>query len=339
MDPQIRTAVLINYGEVARSFGLDPARMLRSAGIDPAAIQDSELMMPAAKGIQLLEDSARLSGCTSFGLLLAETRTLESIGAVGLLLKHQPTVGDAVRSLIAYQRLIANAVLIRLDENGGEAIISADVIADRQSVQGVEFVLGMLCRILTALSEGVWQPAAAHFVHVRPDDVRVHQRMFRCPLFFGDTFYGLTCSAADLTTPNPKADAVMALHARRYLDILLAQRADLSAADQSALALHKLLPGGRGTLEHVARSLQMSPRSLQRALEQEGTSFSDVLNGVRSDRAIRYLADERHSVTDVAALTGYANLSSFTRWFSQAFGVSPAGWRAGGRGGGASGRG
>ncbi len=215
MEPQVRTAVLTNYDEVARSVGLDPLRMLRSAGIDPKAIQDSELMMPAGKAIQLLEDSARLSGGTSFGLLLAETRTLESIGAVGLLLKHQPTVGDAVRSLIEYQRLIGDAVLTRIEEDAGEAIISADVIAPQHSVEGVEFVLGVLCRVMTAVSDGEWQPAAAHFVHARPGDLRTHQRIFRCPLLFGATFYGLTCSAEDLDTPNPKADAVMAMPARR----------------------------------------------------------------------------------------------------------------------------
>jgi AraC-like DNA-binding protein len=49
---------------------------------------------------------------------------------------------------------------------------------------------------------------------------------------------------------------------------------------------------------------------------------------VRRELALRYLSSSTHSVTAIARMTGYASLSSFTRWFCAEFGMSPAAWRA-----------
>ena len=49
---------------------------------------------------------------------------------------------------------------------------------------------------------------------------------------------------------------------------------------------------------------------------------------MRRELALRYLANPAHSVSAVAQMTGYATLSSFSRWFTGEFGMSPAQWRA-----------
>ena len=78
----------MNYFEVARFVGLDPYRMLRTAGIDPASLADPDAQIPGRPVGNLLEESARESGCMGFGLLMAESRTLASLGAISLLLRH-----------------------------------------------------------------------------------------------------------------------------------------------------------------------------------------------------------------------------------------------------------
>jgi AraC-like DNA-binding protein len=72
----------------------------------------------------------------------------------------------------------------------------------------------------------------------------------------------------------------------------------------------------------------MHLRTLQRQLDAENASFSDLLNGVRRDLAVRYLSNKGYSLLQVAEILGYSQLSSFTRWFSLEFGVSPSRWRA-----------
>src|SRR6185503_10060864 len=79
--PRVRAVSLTNYFEVARFVGLDPYEMLRRANISPTALADPDHLLASAPVTKLLEDSARESGCLSFGLLMAEPRSVASVGA------------------------------------------------------------------------------------------------------------------------------------------------------------------------------------------------------------------------------------------------------------------
>ena len=92
-------------------------------------------------------------------------------------------------------------------------------------------------------------------------------------------------------------------------------------------AIYLLLPMGRGTVDQVAQSLAVNVRTLQRQLEEEGSTFSDIVNSVRRELALRYVESKHHSLGHVAELLGYATQTSFTRWFKAEFGVAPMHYR------------
>ena len=89
----MRAANLDGYIEVANSVGLDGVRMLRQAGIALETLNDPEKRVPAAAVVRLVQRSAEESGCESFGLLIAETRSFASLGPLSLLLERLP-LGD-----------------------------------------------------------------------------------------------------------------------------------------------------------------------------------------------------------------------------------------------------
>ena len=330
--PQARSTSLTNYFEVARFVGLDPVRMLRDAGIDPAELADPEHPLDAGRVATLLEASAGESGCPIFGLLMAESRSLASVGAVGLLLKHQGTARDALQAVVHYQRLLAEALAISVEELEGATLIRTELAAGIGERQPIEFVMGMVCRIISEVTGGRWHPESAHFLHDAPEMLGAHRRIFQCDLVFQSDFNGLVCPTASLDAPNPEADSIMARHARRYLDMLVPDPADGSITGRARRCIHLLLPAGRATLEQVGDNLGLSARTLQRSLEKEGRTFATLLNDVRRELALRYLASSTHSVTAIAQMTGYATASSFTRWFAAEFGMAPAAWRAEERG-------
>ena len=98
----------------------------------------------------------------------------------------------------------------------------------------------------------------------------------------------------------------MARHARRYLDMLVPDPADGSITERARRCIYLLLPAGRATLEQVGENLGMSARTLQRSLDKEGRTFATLLNEVRRELALRYLASSAHSMTAIAQMTGYA---------------------------------
>lgn len=328
--PHVRAVSLINYVEVARFVGLDPAGMLRRAGIDPAELADPEHPLDARRVATLLEASAREAVCPVFGLLMAESRSVASVGAVGLLLKHQGTAREVIDAVIEYQSLLAEVLAIGAEEVDGATIIRTELALG--GPQSTEYVMGLLCRTVSELTGGRWHPESAHFLHDPPGDLGVHRRIFQCALVFCSDFNGLVCPTDSLGAPNPAADSIMASHARRYLDMLVPDPADGSITERARRCIYLLLPAGRATLEQVGGNMGLRARTLQRSLEKEGRTFATLLNEVRRELALRYLASSTHSITAIAQMTGYATPSSFTRWFAAEFGTGPAAWRAEERG-------
>jgi AraC-like DNA-binding protein len=88
-----------------------------------------------------------------------------------------------------------------------------------------------------------------------------------------------------------------------------------------------LLPMGRATVEQVAQKLGVNVRTLQRQLEDDGATFSQMINAVRRELAVRYVQSGQHSLGHVAELLGYSTQTSFTRWFKSEFGVAPREWQ------------
>ncbi|KQV82218.1 AraC family transcriptional regulator [Massilia sp. Root351] len=324
----VRAGVLTNFLEVAQHLGLNPQAELVRVGLSKSMLLDSEHAIPAAAAVQLLENAAEASSCQTFGLRMAESRQLSDLGAVSLLLTHQPTLRDALQVLLEYRHLMNRALAIYVEETGGLAVIREEVVTGSPAPrrQATELAIGVMARLCANLLAQHWRPVSVSFMHDAPADLQLHRRLFGCDVVFGAEFNGIACPAAALAAPNPKADPAMAQLARRYLDTLQKER-DASLTFEVRKAVYLLLPMGRATAEQIALAQGMNVRTLQRRLEDEGISFSDLVNDVRRDLAQRYMQSPQYSLARIADLLGYSVASSFTRWFTAQFGATPAAWR------------
>jgi AraC-like DNA-binding protein len=324
----VRAAALSNYGQVARQVGLDPTRMLRRAKLDLAVLKNPDLRIPAVVVAALLEESAAQSGCATFGLRMAEARQLSDLGAISLLLKHQGTLREIFAMMARYRHWLNEALAMHIEEFNDLVIIREELVSEGEPLarQSNELAVGTILRMFRALLGDRWQPDSVHFIHSAPADTSVHRRLFGPNLQFDSDFNGIVCAAADLDRPNPAADPVMAAYAQQFMETLPKSEPGSATLD-TRKAIYLLLPTGKASIEQVARNLGLHLRTLQRQLEAENVSFSDLLNDVRRDLAIRYLPNKQYSLLQIAEILGYSQLSSFTRWFSLEFGASPSRWR------------
>ncbi len=323
----VRAAVLTNYFEVAAHLGLNPQRLLSKVNLSRKLLTDPEQRIPLTAAISLLEESARVSGCRTFGLQMAQSRQLGDFGVVSLLLTHQRTLRDALQVLSQYRHLLDEFLLIHTEDAGKVVVLREEVIADfPASRQGTELAIGMLFHLCTALLGLRWRPHCVSFTHKPPADLQLHRRMFKCKVEFDAQFNGIVCPEADLDRPNPLADPNMARYAARFMDSLPCPRAS-SIVLNVRKAVHVGLPMGRATIEQIARALGMNVRTVQRRLEDSGHTFSELINEVRRELVLRYMETSRYPLHRIAELLGYSMLSSFTRWFKTQFGVAPVVWR------------
>lgn len=324
----MRAATLANYIEVATSVGLDGPRMLREAGIPLEWLATPERRVPASAIIGLLDRSAELSECEAFALLLAERRTFASLGPLSLLLERLANVREVIQATIDFSRHLNDVVTISLEDDGDACLLRVDLEPGFWSVQAFDYVVAIAYRILVTTSGGRWQPDCVHLIRRPPADQAPWRRFYAVPIEFGATFNGLSSTRAAMRVRNPKADEVMARHARELLHLVPIDSREDAVNARVRRAITVLLPSGRATIEQVAAQLGMSTRSLQRRLDGEGHQFGELLNRVRRELAAAYLAGSAQPVTTIAALLGYASPSSFTRWFAGTFGNSPQVWRA-----------
>ena len=88
-------------------------------------------------------------------------------------------------------------------------------------------------------------------------------------------------------------------------------------------AISSLLPHGKVPVEDIARSLGMSERTLARKLSGEGLNFTEILQHLRRDLAVRYLDDRKLHISKIAWLLGFRDVSAFTHAFKRWAGKTP----------------
>jgi AraC-like DNA-binding protein len=328
MSILVRAAVLTNYLEVAQHLGLNAHAELSKVGLSKSSLLDPEQTIPVHSAVQLLENSANSSGCATFGLRMAESRQFSDLGAVALLLTHQPSLRNALQVTVQYRHLLNRALALMIEDAGELVIIREEVITESPMAcrQATELAIGVMARLCASLLGAHWRPVSVNFTHDAAPDLRLHRRLFGCETEFGADFNGIACSARAFDAPNPNADPAMARYAQRFVDSLQGE-SERSFSYEVRKSIYLLLPAGRATIEQISQALGMNVRTLQRRLEEDGANFTDLINEVRCDLAQRYMNNPSHSLERIGDLLGYSLPSSFTRWFAARFGSTPAAWR------------
>ena len=311
MTSYLRSASLSNYGDLARNLGLDPALMLARVGLPPNCLHNPDLRVSADAVMALLELSAQTSGEPAFGLRLAQTRRLSTLGLVGMLARDEPTLREAIATLVRYGRQHNESLVARLEEENGVAVITQELLtAPSAGRQSIELAVGAMHRILRLLLGPEWSARAVCFTHPAPDVLDIHRRLFGRSVRFSQEFNGIVLRSTDLDTPMAMADPVM----RGYAHQMLAEATptELTRHEVQHLIL-ALLPTGRCNADQVALHMGIDRRTVHRRLAREGCSFSALLQQTRQELMARHLSGGR-LLSEVAPLLGFGSLSAFSRW-------------------------
>lgn len=329
MNILVRSATLAKYSDVARGLGIDPVQMVSHVGLDRQCLLTPDLRVPEASLTDVLETSAQASRCSTLGLQVGASWRLSDFGVISLLLQHQPTLRQTLSELKRYRHLLSDSVMVDTAEYPNVAVLQLTLVTGRTHPgrQRMELAIGALLSLCRHQLGPQWTPRRVHFTHTAPASLQEHHRAFGPSLEFGSEFDGLVLGKDELDRINPACDPNMARYAQSFIDLQPRSHARNIAHDVRR-SVHVLLPRGRSNIDQVSQSLGLSPRTLQRQLEQTGESFQTLVNEVRREQAIRYLEGGTHSITQITQLLGFAETSAFSRWFSQQFNTPPSRWKA-----------
>ncbi len=289
--------------------------------------------LPTATVIRLFDAAVALSGRADLGLEFARQVRPGTFHVLGYALMTCKTLAEAIALVPLYRRLVFDIGYseTRFENRLGQARFGWHVLSSRlpycaslaESLIASWYQFGRwLVGVELPLQEVL-------FRHPAPARLEPYLEFFGCPVRFGAGENTLVFSDTLLDIPLLHADEQLHLAMRAQAQAELSKTFGDEATLPQRLrqALLPLLPKCEATLEHAARALGMSARTLQRRLDEAGLKFQAVLDEARRDMAQTYLRDPGLSLLDVSLLLGYAEQSSFTRAFRHWFGASPSAWR------------
>lgn len=241
----------------------------------------------------------------------------------------QLTVAQAITSAIRFRALVLPILQARLETGTEEAVITLalDVDLAEQLRQPLfELIAATIWRALAGLMGRARRDITLCFTHPEPDyQARFHDQLPRCrfnaeacQIRFPASYLGRRVITGDVLA----AEALEESCARELA--LLGEQQDI------APRLRALLGSGQGypDLTRACEQLALSPRTLKRRLQQEGTSFLALLDEAREDEATRLLRDPDLAISLIAERLGYSDPANFTNAFRRWTGVTPSAWRS-----------
>lgn len=325
------TALFAEKVVAAASDALDRAELRRSVGLASDRREDVAESVDAEAYYALFERVAAADGPNDAApLRVGGTMRCDEYGAFGLGWKTAPTLRDSFRRGARYARLLTNVATyeVRAEADAVAYVARRVGSARRGRLLSIEATLASIHTIAREVAGPTLSPTAVRFEHAPLRDPAAYERWFGAPVGFDARETAYIVSDEDADRPNRLGDAGLAAFFDAELDRALRERrAAETIAEQVADEALRTLCSGPPRMAEVARRLGVSERTLQRRLADEGSSFQEVLDTTRRSAAEALLRSGRHSLADVAFLTGFSEQSAFTRAAKRWFGQPPGALR------------
>jgi AraC-like DNA-binding protein len=305
--------------------GVDVDALLRKAGLSRIQIKDPHVRISVRSQVVFLDLVAKALGDDLLGFHLSQNFDLRMIGLLYYVLASSETLGEALGRVARYSSLVNEGFRVTVREGREIDVVLESVgIPRRLNRHQIEFSFVTFIRACREITKRRLTANHVRFVHRR--NLTSEMSSF----FGGDVEFG---ADVDQVTFSRSILDIAVVSADPYLNKLLIKQYEGALAhrklNRNAFALRvenaivPLLPHGKAQASEVARKLGVTQRTFARRLASEGLTFVGMLKELRLDLAKRDLADRDLSISKIAWLLGYQDVSSFTHAFKRWTGNTP----------------
>jgi AraC-like DNA-binding protein len=311
------------------SAGGNVDRLLRSAGLHRSALADRDGYIENATFARILELAALETADACFGLHFGERFDPRDIGALGYVVLNSPTVAIALHNVERYLHLHNEAAKVSFSMEHERSHLRFLLAAPttESTRQHHEYSMALALKALRTLAGSNWHPLEVRLAHKAPENVTEHRRIFGQRTIFGCASNEFAFDNKSLEAPSAAADARLYRILKRHAERLLSEMPRETGLLPVRQAIVEAMQEGVPNLAEVAKRMALSPRTLQRRLDQHGVVFKKLLDDTRRRFALDYLKTRKRSLTEIAFLLGYSEASAFNRAFRRWTGSTPADYR------------
>ncbi|WP_067701720.1 AraC family transcriptional regulator [Nocardia jejuensis] len=330
----IRSAGLRGFRATVSELGGDAEELVTACGLPVAALDTDDLLVPDQAVGAALELAAHRLDCPDLGLRMARRQELDMLGPLALAIRNSPTLAGVLECTSRYLFVHARSLSLTMgpDPYGDRGVVALRYGVSAPGlptpVQGTDVGLAFVHRAIQRLAEERYGLRSVELPYRPAAPIQVYEEFFGAPV-------RIERPVALLRVPSSLANRSLSGGDENLHRLAMAFLAEQSGSEAGAIAprvrttLQKLLGTAAPEIGAVARLLTVHPRTLQRRLAAEGTTFAAVLDEVRRTEARRYLTTTDMPMSQVASLIGLSEQSTFTRCAQRWWGATPSAVRKG----------
>ena len=303
-------------------------RAFAGVGLSLAVIEDRSLRFPLPAMVHLFDRSARLAGDARFGLAVGQAMAPSDYGLWARYAMQAPTLSGALarftRCMVMHQ--VGGALLV-IPRSPDRVVWEYRHCVQRgnSALQHNDHVLAVMMRVVRAYCGTDWTPKWIESAASDPGDRSWREEATAAPWRFErGTGVGIALPRAALATrrsgPAPPGAPLSSAEVAAEIRERTSERA---GARISAIVALRLLDH-ETDIDGTARMAGLGRRSLQRLLEEEGTTYRGLVERVRMERARALVIETELPMSQIGSTLGYSDQAHFTRAFRRHFGAAPS---------------
>jgi AraC-like DNA-binding protein len=323
----IATATRLAYAR-AQAAGIDVEPLLMRAGLTKQEVEDVNARLGVLCQIRFLNFTASALQDEYLGFHLGEVSDLRGLGLLYYIAASSDTLGEALRRLARYISVTNESFSVKYLEGRDIRLVHNYIgIARHLDRHQIECWLTAVIRLCRELTDRPVEPSRVSLVHRRrrADNFSEVAAFFHCDIEFGaavdELIFPLSIADIPIVSADPYLNRVLIGNCEEALSRRSTKRDAFRAVVENVIA--PLLPHGKARESEIAGRCGMSRRTLVRRLTSESLTFSEVLNDLRRDLATQYLSDHSLSISQIAWLLGYHEVSAFANAFKRWTGKTP----------------
>ena len=315
--PVVKVATVV---DALADEGVAPADALEGMRLSKDAVASPSTRVSLNQVIACYRNADRLAREPHFALNVGLRLHVAAYGMYGFAILSSMNYRQTMHFAMQYHQLATPLTTIDFSERGGYGIWTITPVANAHiDARLYKFIVEMQFGIILSLQRDVMGPSFAarqlHVTYGAPADVSRYPELFGTTVLFGQTENRFLFDAAWLDgTPNLGNEITYAtvLGLCDGLMVEFRLRIGLTGKVRQALMVNLMRAM---SFNDVAKSLNMSARTLRRKLREENTSFRKLVDELRMDMAIKYLRDTSLTVEEIAEALGFSDAANFRHAF------------------------
>ena len=310
------------------SLGMDPEPVLTAAGIDGSALSEPRSRVAVQQVEALLTQLVEQFPDRNLGLALANHHHMTDSHVLGLTAIASATGLDALRRLVRYQALVSTQEPFTITEDAETVTLSKKAVHGDTAEHLIQvFIFAVILTAIRNISGFTGDLTGIAFTGKPQGPEADYRRHFGPRVRFSSGDAKLTVPRAILEQPVSTGNVDILTANEPLLSSLVRAVRENNLPAKIKLAILDSLPNHTLTEEDAAAAQNMSLRTFQRRLEDEGTRFRALLDQTRTERAESLLGDASCSLSEVGYHCGFSEQASFSRAFKRWTGKTPSDYR------------